>query len=67
MIGTRTLPRESLAGQVGVVTGAGRSIGFEAARALAVCGAIDNHPGLADSKKALWAVHSCPSTARGIP
>ena len=34
MIGTGTLPRESLAGQVAVVTGAGRGVGFEAARAL---------------------------------
>jgi len=34
MIGTATLSRESLAGQVAVVTGAGRGIGFEAARAL---------------------------------
>jgi NAD(P)-dependent dehydrogenase (short-subunit alcohol dehydrogenase family) len=34
LIGTGTLTRESLAGQVAVVTGAGRGIGFEAARAL---------------------------------
>ena len=34
MIETGILPRESLAGQVAVVTGAGRSIGFEAVRAL---------------------------------
>ena len=39
MIGTGTLSRESLAGQVALVTGAGRGIGFEAARALAWLGA----------------------------
>jgi NAD(P)-dependent dehydrogenase (short-subunit alcohol dehydrogenase family) len=39
MIGTGILTRESLAGQVAVVTGAGRNIGFEAARALAWLGA----------------------------
>lgn len=39
LIGTGTLSRESLAGQVAVVTGAGRGIGFEAARALVWLGA----------------------------
>jgi NAD(P)-dependent dehydrogenase (short-subunit alcohol dehydrogenase family) len=39
LIATGTLTRDSLAGQVAVVTGAGRGIGFEAARALAWLGA----------------------------
>jgi NAD(P)-dependent dehydrogenase (short-subunit alcohol dehydrogenase family) len=39
LIGRGTLTRDSLAGQVAVVTGAGRGIGFEAARALAWLGA----------------------------
>jgi NAD(P)-dependent dehydrogenase (short-subunit alcohol dehydrogenase family) len=39
LIGAGTLTRESLAGQVAVVTGAGRGIGFEAARALVWLGA----------------------------
>jgi NAD(P)-dependent dehydrogenase (short-subunit alcohol dehydrogenase family) len=39
LIGTGILTRESLAGQVAVVTGAGRGIGFEAARALVWLGA----------------------------
>jgi NAD(P)-dependent dehydrogenase (short-subunit alcohol dehydrogenase family) len=51
LIGTGILTRESLAGQVAVVTGAGRGIGFEAARALVWLGAhvilaeIDSHSG----------------------
>jgi NAD(P)-dependent dehydrogenase (short-subunit alcohol dehydrogenase family) len=39
LIGTGNLRRDALAGQVAVVTGAGRGIGFEAARALAWLGA----------------------------
>lgn len=39
LIETGTLTRQSLAGQVAVVTGAGRGIGFEAARALVWLGA----------------------------
>lgn len=39
MIGTGKLSREQLAGQVAIVTGAGRGIGFETARALAWLGA----------------------------
>ncbi len=53
LIGMGILTRESLAGQVAVVTGAGRGIGFEAARALVWLGAhvilaeIDTHTGRA--------------------
>jgi NAD(P)-dependent dehydrogenase (short-subunit alcohol dehydrogenase family) len=39
LIGTGTLTRQSLAGQIAVVTGAGGGIGFEAARALVWLGA----------------------------
>jgi NAD(P)-dependent dehydrogenase (short-subunit alcohol dehydrogenase family) len=39
LIGSGTLDRESLAGQVAVVTGAGGGIGYEAARSLAWLGA----------------------------
>jgi len=39
LIETGTLSRQSLAGQVAIVTGAGRGIGFEAARALIWLGA----------------------------
>lgn len=39
LIGTGNLTRDALAGQVAVVTGAGRGIGVEAARALAWLGA----------------------------
>jgi NADP-dependent 3-hydroxy acid dehydrogenase YdfG len=39
LIGMGTLAGDALAGQVAVVTGAGRGIGFEAARALAWLGA----------------------------
>lgn len=39
LISTGNLSRDSLAGQVAVVTGAGRGIGYEAARALAWLGA----------------------------
>ena len=39
LIGSGSLTRDSLVGQVAIVTGAGGGIGFEAARALAWLGA----------------------------
>lgn len=57
LIGRGTLTPRSLAGQVAVVTGAGRGIGYEAARALAWLGArvviaeLDRKSGLAAAQR----------------
>jgi len=57
LISTGNLTRQSLAGQIAIVTGAGRGIGYETARALAWMGAqviiaeIDKTTGAAASKQ----------------
>ena len=60
------LEKYDLKGRVAVITGGGRGIGFECARALAECGA---HVVIAEIDPASWAMapSSCRSTSPSPP